>query len=57
MTLFYNPKTRKPHPWVILIFILIPILLVVLLFLIVKPTADKTGKANQTPERDIFSQK
>ncbi|HLF17831.1 MAG TPA: hypothetical protein VI749_02940 [Candidatus Omnitrophota bacterium] len=27
MTLFYNPKTRKTHPWVFTVFVIMPLLL------------------------------
>jgi hypothetical protein len=58
MSIFYDPKTRKPQPWVIFAFILVPVILVALLFIIGGPMAERTQKAEGSApknETDIFS--
>ena len=55
MNIFYNPKTKKPHVWVLIVFALIPII-VIILSIIISNTIAKNNIENKTsePEVDIF---
>ncbi len=55
MTTFYDPKTKKTKPWVAAVFILIPIIVAILIFVITKNIADRNSyKESKTTAEDIF---
>ena len=55
MTLYYNPKTRKPHGWVITLPVLIPILLTALVvFFGSKQLDKKMAEEARQAQIDVF---
>ena len=54
MSLFYNPKTKKAQPWIFVVFILIPVLLIVLLWMSTKKRVKEYHNQQVEKERDIF---
>ena len=53
MTLFYDPKTRKAKPWIMVAFVLVPILVIGMIWFYGE--FRKSQKDNQTEqEKDIF---
>jgi len=55
MTLFYNPRTRKVQPWVLMAFILVPLVILVIGWVVTQGMVSehKIQKANEAAE-DIF---
>lgn len=57
MTLFYNPKTRKPHVWVMIAFVLVPVLLFLILMIATQGLVKKSKeKKQESTEIDIFAE-
>ena len=54
MTLFYDSKTKKVKTWIIIAFIVVPIILVVLVWTFGKQQAEHK-KLEQQKEVDIFN--
>jgi hypothetical protein len=60
MTLFYDPKKRKTRPWVVFVFIIIPVVIFFIVFLFGKAAVEKeqaqpkTSSAATVP--DIFNE-
>jgi hypothetical protein len=55
MTVYYDPKNRKPKIWVPAVFIIIPLILFMIIYLVGK---GKLASENQSPTKkskeDIF---
>jgi hypothetical protein len=57
MSIFYDPKTKKVQPWIYVVFVLIPVVLVALLFLGSKKAVEKNKKQKQIEkEMNIFKE-
>ncbi|HNV24317.1 MAG TPA: hypothetical protein PLH56_05680 [Candidatus Omnitrophota bacterium] len=56
MSLFYDPLTKKPKPWVFVVFIIIPIALFILSIVFGRQYADKKVRST-LKEIDIFEKK
>ena len=55
MTTFYDPTSRKPHPWVLIVFIILPILLSLLSFALgQKSLQEKSEQEKRAGRIDIF---
>lgn len=56
MTLFYNPRTRKPRIWIIIVFIIIPLLLLIIGWIGTRSAVKKHKEELQKEvEEDIFN--
>ncbi len=53
MGLFYNPKTKKPQAWIFIFFIIIPILIIAITYILGQSSAKKNQ--NKQQESDIFA--
>ena len=55
MTTFYDPTTRKPHPWVLIVFIILPILISLLSFVFgQKSFQDKVEREKRAAQSDVY---
>ncbi|MBF0384575.1 MAG: hypothetical protein HQL27_01760 [Candidatus Omnitrophica bacterium] len=55
MSVFYDPKIRKPKPWIMVVIVLIPVIITFLMYSGAKTLAEKKKQdreRNATP--DIF---
>lgn len=58
MSLFYDPKTKKPQVWVIGAFILVPILIMLIFYVLGQSAMKKqTAEPEKIEEPDIFNSK
>jgi len=53
MTLFYDPKSRKPKPWIFVIFIIIPIVLAIIGWIVGQGQVEDKSR-QETITKDIF---
>jgi len=55
MTTFYDPATRKPHPWVLIVFIILPVLISLISFAFgQKNFQDKMEQERRAAKSDVF---
>jgi len=55
MTTFYDPTTRKPHPWVMIVFIIVPVALALLSFAFgQKRFEEKAEQERRAAHSDVF---
>jgi len=55
MTTFYDPATKKPHPWVMVVFIILPILLSLLSFAVGQRSfQNRMEQEKRAAQSDVF---
>jgi len=55
MTTFYDPSTKKPQPWVFIVFIIVPIAIALLSFAFgQKNYQDKQLEEKRAAGKDVF---
>ncbi len=57
MGLFYDPIQKKTKPWVFIVFVVMPIVLIVLFFIFASPYAKKKSVAERELTPQEFFQK
>jgi hypothetical protein len=56
MNIFYNSKKKMPQIWVFVVFIIIPIILLTIFWVVTKEIADKASREdNKKASEDVFS--
>lgn len=53
--MFYDPLKRKPYPWAVAMFIILPIVLIFVGYNIGEKYAQKKKSQNQEQGKDIFA--
>jgi hypothetical protein len=56
MTILYDPKTKKPKPWIIITIILMPIALIIIALLILNNFVKKEKTGQPEEQGDILGE-